>query len=92
MEENYTCLYCSHETYLDRVYMQQSKSKKHIYYVWHDTSINQIKCICQEHNHFVNEGSLEGVNEGLLKGMRDYEGKLGITGGNEGLLEGMRDY
>ena len=36
VEENFTCLYCSHETYLDRVYMQQSKSKKHIYYVWHD--------------------------------------------------------
>ena len=65
MEKNFTCLYCSHETYLDRVYMQQSKSKKHIYYVWHDTSINQIKCNCQEHNHF--------VNEGLLEGMRDYK-------------------
>ena len=72
MEKNFTCLYCSHETYLNRVYIQQSKSKKHIHYVWHDTSINQIKCICQEHNHFVNEGSLEGVNEKLLKGMRDY--------------------
>ena len=58
MEKNFTCLYCSHETYLDRVYMQQSKSKKHIYYVWHDTSKNQIKCIYQEHNHFVNELSL----------------------------------
>ena len=72
MEKNLTCLYCSHETYLNRVYIQQSKSKKHIHYVWHDTSINQIKCICQEHIHFVNEGSLEGVNEKLLKGMRDY--------------------
>ena len=58
MEKNFTCLYCSHETYLDRVYMQQSKSEKHIYYVWRDTSINEIECICQEHNHFVNEGSL----------------------------------
>ena len=41
-------------------------------FIMYDTSINQIKCICQEHNHFVNEGSLESVNEKLLKGMRDY--------------------
>ena len=38
----------------------------------------------QEHNHF--------VNEGLLEGMRDYKREWGITIGNEVLPEGMRDY
>ena len=52
--------------------MQQSKSKKHIFKKWHNTSIQKMKCICQEHNHFVNEGLLDGVNELLLDGMRDY--------------------
>ena len=52
--------------------MQQSKNRKQIIYGMIQV-FRKIKSIYQDYNYFVNKGSLEGVKEALLVGMRDFQ-------------------